>query len=90
MPPPDSHIIKEEYPQHQYHGYPEIDPSYHNDLVSHVREKVTQNMTQQHGVIAEEEGEEMSEASLLPLQPLSAQPQPVAMEAAKPRTVFIR
>ena len=88
MPPPDSHMIKEEYPQHQYHRYP--DPGYHNEHVSHVREKVTQNMTHQHGVISEEEAEEMTEAGLLPLQPLSSQPQPVAMEAAKPRTVFIR
>lgn len=84
MPHQDSHMIKEEY---QHHGYQEIDPAYHNDRVS-------QSMTHQQGVISEEEEEDMTEAGLLPLQPLSThqqgQPQPVAMEAAKPRTVFIR
>lgn len=80
-------MIKEEYPRHQHHGYPEIDPGYHND-------NVAQSMTHQQSVISEEEAEEMTEAGLVPLQPLSShqqgQPQPVAMEAAKPRTVFIR
>ena len=80
-------MIKEEYPRHQYHGYPENNPGYHND-------RVIQNITQQQGVISEEEAEDMtSEAGLLPLQPLSSQqgqPQPVAMEVSKPRTVFIR
>jgi len=87
LPTLDPHMIKEEYPRHQYHGYPENNPGYHND-------RVIQNITQQQGVISEEEAEDMtSEAGLLPLQPLSSQqgqPQPVAMEVAKPRTVFIR
>ena len=86
MPTSDPHMIKEEYPRNQYHGYPEIDPGYHND-------RVIQNMTQQQGVISEEEAEDITEAGLMPLQPLSSQQgqsQPVAMEVAKPRTVFIR
>ena len=85
-------MIKEEYPQHQYQGYREIDPGYNNDCVTHVTQNGTQDMTHQQGVISEEEAE--TEASLLPLQPLSSQQQgqsqPVAMEAVKPRTVFIR
>ena len=93
-------MIKEEYPGPQYPGYDHVTHVTHvtqnvtrqQGVITEEEEEMVEDHSETSRVSHDRpirDHYEMTEDSLIPLQPLSSK-QPVAIEAVQPRTVFIR